>query len=161
MYDTLIVQSGDELGGCYGRLAEGIAVTEDRRTLVFRLRPEARFHDGSPVTARDVKFTLDWAAATVDGSLVFAWIDTVEAVDDREVRVHLNEPLKDSHLRFLSFGPRVLPEHRWRGRHRRSVQANSMMQLQASTDVLVVFGRPSDSACVVVSRFHPPASRSA
>ena len=117
MYDTLIVRSGDELGGFYGLLAEGVAVTDDRHTLVSRLRPEARFHDGTPVTARDVKFTLDWATSTVDGSLVFDWVDTVQATSDREVRIHLNEPVKDSHLRFLTFEPRVLPEHRWRGRH--------------------------------------------
>ena len=117
VYDTLIVRSGDELGGFYGLLAEAMAVTADRHTLVFRLRPEARFHDGRPVTAGDVKFTLDWAVSTVDGGLVFAWVDSVEAVDEREVRIHLNEPLKDSHLRFLTFEPNVLPAHHWRGRH--------------------------------------------
>ncbi|MYF30242.1 MAG: hypothetical protein F4169_15575, partial [Gammaproteobacteria bacterium] len=73
IYDTLIVRSGDELGGFYGRLAQGIAVTDDRQTLVFRLHPQARFHDGEPVTAADVKFTLDWATSTIDGGLVLSW----------------------------------------------------------------------------------------
>ena len=117
VYDTLIVRSGDELGGFYGLLAEAVAVTADRRTLVFRLRREARFHDGSPVTAGDVKFTLDWATSTVDGSLVFDWVEAVEAVGEREVRIHLNEPVKDSYLRFLSFEPKVLPRQHWQGRH--------------------------------------------
>lgn len=117
IYDTLIVRSGDELGGFYGRLAEGIAVTDDRKTLVFRLHPQAQFHDGEPVTADDVKFTLDWATSTVDGGLVLSWIDSVEVTGEREVRLHLNETLKDAHLRFLTAEPRILPEHHWRGRN--------------------------------------------
>lgn len=117
IYDTLIVRSGDELGGFYGRLAEAMAVTDDGLTLVFRLRPEARFHDGERVTAADVKFTIDWATSTVDGSLVLGWIDGVDTVGDREVRIRLNEPLKDAHLRFLTAEPRVLPEHHWRDRN--------------------------------------------
>ncbi|MDE0658330.1 MAG: extracellular solute-binding protein [Gammaproteobacteria bacterium] len=117
IYDTLIVRSGDELGGFYGRLAQGIAVTDDRQTLVFRLHPQARFHDGEPVTAADVKFTLDWATSTIDGGLVLSWIDAVEVTREREVRLHLNETLKDSHLRFLTAEPRILPEHHWRGRN--------------------------------------------
>ncbi|MDE0191236.1 MAG: extracellular solute-binding protein [Gammaproteobacteria bacterium] len=117
IYDTLIVRSGDELGGFYGRLAEGVAVTDDRLTLVFRLHPGARFHDGEPVTADDVKFTFDWALATIDGGLVLSWIDSVEVTREREVRVHLKETLKDSHLRFLTAEPRILPEHHWRGRN--------------------------------------------
>ena len=117
IYDTLIVRSGDELGGFYGRLAEGIAVTDDRKTLVFRLHPEARYHDGEPVRADDVKFTLDWATSTVDGGLVLSWIDAVEVTGEREVRLHLNETLKDAHLRFLTAEPRILPEHHWRGRN--------------------------------------------
>lgn len=117
IYDTLIVRSGDELGGFYGRLAEGIAVTDDRRTIVFRLHPAARFHDGEPVTAADVKFTFDWALSTIDGGLVLGWIDAVEAAGEREVRLRLNETLKDSHLRFLTAEPRILPEHHWRGRN--------------------------------------------
>ena len=117
IYDTLIVRSGDELGGFYGRLADGIAVTDDRRTIVFRLHPQARFHDGEPVTADDVKFTLDWALSTIDGGLVLAWIASVEVTGEREVRLHLNETLKDAHLRFLTAEPRILPEHHWRGRN--------------------------------------------
>ncbi len=111
------MRSGDELGGFYGRLAEGIAVTDDRETLVFRLHRGARFHDGEPVTADDVKFTLDWATSTVDGGLVLSWIDAVEVTGEREVRLHLNETLKDAHLRFLTAEPRILPEHHWRGRN--------------------------------------------
>jgi microcin C transport system substrate-binding protein len=117
VYDTLIVRSGDELGGFYGRLAESMAVSNDGRILAFRLRSEARFHDGTPITSKDVKFTLDWALSTVQGGLYLGWIESVEAVNDHEVRLHLKEPLNDSNLRLLAYEPRVLPEHHWRGKN--------------------------------------------
>ena len=77
VYDTLIVLSADELGGFYGRLAESMAVSSDGRILAFRLHPKARFHDGTPVTSKDVKFTVDWVLSTVEGSLYLGWIESV------------------------------------------------------------------------------------
>ena len=117
IYDTLIVRSGEELGGYYGRLAESFAVSSDGLILAFRLRPEARFHDGKSVTSSDVKFTLDWAHSTVEGSMYLGWIRSVEVVDNHEVHLHLKEPLDDSNLRILSYEPRILPEHHWRGKN--------------------------------------------
>ena len=117
VYDTLIVLSRDELGGFYGRLAKSIAVSSDGRLLAFRLHPEAEFHDGTPVTSKDVKFTVDWILSTVEGGLYLGWIDSVEAVSEHEVHLHLKEPLDDSNLRILAYEPRILPEHHWRGRN--------------------------------------------
>ena len=116
VYDTLIAISGDEMGGFYGRLAASMAVSADGHMLVFRLRPKARFHDGMPVTSKDVKFTLDWVLSTVEGDLYLGWIRAVEIVNDHEVLLHLREPLDDSNLRILAYEPRILPEHHWRGR---------------------------------------------
>ena len=45
-YDHLIEPAGDEPSGYYGSLAESIAISEDRRRIVFRLRRQARWHDG-------------------------------------------------------------------------------------------------------------------
>lgn len=58
-FDTLAVQSDDEPFTEYGLVAESILRDPDNRWVEFRLRPEARFHDGSPVTAEDVAFTLE------------------------------------------------------------------------------------------------------
>ena len=117
VYDTLIVLSRDELGGFYGRLAESMAVSFDGHLLAFRLHPKAQFHDGTPVTSKDVKFTLDWILSTVEGGLYLGWIDSVEVVSEREVHLHLKEPLDDSNLRILAYEPRILPEHHWRGKN--------------------------------------------
>jgi microcin C transport system substrate-binding protein len=59
IYDTLTVQSDDEPFTEYGLLAETIEVPADSSWVAFTLRREARWHDGSPVTADDVIFTFN------------------------------------------------------------------------------------------------------
>ena len=59
IYDSLTVQSADEPFSEYGLIAESIEIPEDRSWVVFNLRPEARWHDGVPLTAEDVAFSLD------------------------------------------------------------------------------------------------------
>jgi len=75
-------------------LAERWDISEDGMTYTFHLR-EAMFHDGEPLTADDVKFTLDRAADPVTGH-PFGWhfeiVDSVTATDDRTVVVELNRP---------------------------------------------------------------------
>ena len=58
VFDALMTRAVDEPDAVYGLLAESVAVSEDRNVFTFTLRPEARFHDGSPVTAEDVVFSL-------------------------------------------------------------------------------------------------------
>ena len=58
LFDTLTVQSQDEPFSEYGLIAESIQVPEDHSWVAFTLREQARFHDGSPITAQDVIFTL-------------------------------------------------------------------------------------------------------
>ncbi|WP_273198451.1 extracellular solute-binding protein [Pseudomonas sp.] len=49
--------SGDEPTASYGLIAQSVEYNEDRSWVVFNLRPEARFHDGTPITAYDVAFS--------------------------------------------------------------------------------------------------------
>ena len=56
-FDALMMDALDEPDAVYGLLAETVTISEDRNSFEFKLRPEARFHDGSPVTAADVAFT--------------------------------------------------------------------------------------------------------
>lgn len=58
-FDTLMAGSGDEPGSLYGLVAKSVRVAADKLTYRFALRPEARFHDGSPLTASDVVFSLN------------------------------------------------------------------------------------------------------
>jgi len=57
-FDTLLTRAYDEPDAAYGLIAKTISLSDDRKTLRFGLRPEARFHDGTPLTAEDVAFSL-------------------------------------------------------------------------------------------------------
>jgi peptide/nickel transport system substrate-binding protein len=57
VYESLLTRSGDEAFSLYGLIAESIELPEDRSAITFNLRPEARFSDGTPITADDVLFS--------------------------------------------------------------------------------------------------------
>ncbi|MEM9147911.1 MAG: extracellular solute-binding protein [Pseudomonadota bacterium] len=57
--DTLMTPSSDEADALYGLVANSIEYDAERSYALFELRPEARFHDGSALTAEDVKFSFD------------------------------------------------------------------------------------------------------
>ena len=57
VHDALMDWSADEPASIYGRLAEGIAVSDDGAWIAFKIRDGARWHDGKPVTIDDVHFT--------------------------------------------------------------------------------------------------------
>lgn len=59
VFETLTVQSDDEPFSEYGLIAETIKVPADRSWVAYTLRPQARFHDGSPITADDVIWTFE------------------------------------------------------------------------------------------------------
>lgn len=58
-YDTLLTSSDDEPFSRYGLLAEKIELAEDRGSVTFTLREEARWHDGKKITADDVVFSFN------------------------------------------------------------------------------------------------------
>ncbi|WP_137390893.1 extracellular solute-binding protein [Rhodoligotrophos defluvii] len=58
-FDSLMVRAQDEPDAMYGLVAESVAIAPDRLSATFYLRPEARFSDGSPLTAEDVAFTFE------------------------------------------------------------------------------------------------------
>ncbi|MGZ8267606.1 MAG: extracellular solute-binding protein [Burkholderiales bacterium] len=59
VFETLLTGTMDEPTTAYGLIAEDIAVAADRLSATFRLNPSARFHNGKPVTAADVKHSFD------------------------------------------------------------------------------------------------------
>jgi microcin C transport system substrate-binding protein len=56
--DSLMAPSLDERDALYGLVAKSVQISPDQRFLRFELREEARFHDETPLTARDVVFSL-------------------------------------------------------------------------------------------------------
>ena len=59
VYETLMTSPLDEISAEYGLIAKSVEVPADLSYATFTLRPEARFHDGSPVTADDVIWTFE------------------------------------------------------------------------------------------------------
>jgi microcin C transport system substrate-binding protein len=88
LYDSLMVRALDEPDAVYGLVAHSAEVAPDRSSVVFRLRPEAKFADGSAVTADDVVFTLN--TLKEKGNPIFRVqlrdVEKAEAIDPLTVR---------------------------------------------------------------------------
>ena len=113
--DALIVRAGDEVSAFYGRLADGIAVTDDRLAMVFRIHPDAAWRDGVPITSEDVVYTFDVRRNQLGGGMYLDFIDRVDAIDDRHVAIHLKTPLTVNNIIMVQFTS-ILPAHYWRER---------------------------------------------
>jgi peptide/nickel transport system substrate-binding protein len=59
VFESMMGRSGAEPFSLYGLLAQSTDVTDDRQTFTFKLRPEAKFSDGTPVTSADVVFSME------------------------------------------------------------------------------------------------------
>jgi len=113
--DTLTVQSLDEPFTVYGLLAESMEVQEN--ALTFYLRPQARFHDGTPVRAEDVVFTFQTLMAK--GSPVYrhyyAEVSGVAALDPLTVRFTF-APGHSAELPLIVGQMPVLSARWWQGK---------------------------------------------
>jgi microcin C transport system substrate-binding protein len=88
LFDTLMERSGDEPDAMYGLVAKEVAVAKDGKSITFRLRPEAKFSDGSAITAEDVVFTFDTLKAKGHPSyrIMMRDVTKAEALDQHTVR---------------------------------------------------------------------------
>lgn len=88
VFETMLTRSWDEPFSLYGLLAESLEVPEDRSAAAFHLNPAARWHDGTPVTAADVLFSLEVQRihGTPNRRQFYAKVTSAEAPDDRTVR---------------------------------------------------------------------------
>jgi microcin C transport system substrate-binding protein len=59
LFDSLMTRAQDEPDAMYGLIAHSAEVADDKRSVTFYLRPEAKFRDGTPVTAEDVVFSFE------------------------------------------------------------------------------------------------------
>lgn len=87
-FESLTVQNLDEAFAEYGLLAETIEMPADRSWVAFTLRPEARWHDGRPVTVEDVAFSLEILKSKGEPfyRAYYANVVRAEAAGERRVR---------------------------------------------------------------------------
>ncbi|MCX7693476.1 MAG: extracellular solute-binding protein [Tepidimonas taiwanensis] len=98
MFDTLLAGAADEVGAAYGLLAEDVQVAPDRLSATFRLRREARFHDGRPVLAEDVRHsyeTLIGPHTSPAYKTLLADVAGVDVLDERTVRFRFRQPNRE------------------------------------------------------------------
>lgn len=114
VYETLMEGTADEPNSAYGLIAETISFPEDRASVSFTLRKEARFHDGKPVTADDVLFSFETIKAKGHPSYRSYYRDVAKAekINDHEVKFTFVKPGNRELPLILGQLP-VLPKHIW------------------------------------------------
>ncbi len=89
MFESLAEGSADEVSSIYGLLADDIQVAKDHKSVTFHIRSEAKFSDGSPVLAADVKYSFDTlmsGKAHPRYKTTFADIKEAVVLSDRSIR---------------------------------------------------------------------------
>ena len=102
-FESLLRRSWDEPFSLYGLVAESVEVPEDRSSVTFVLRPEARFHDGRPITPDDVVFS--WETLKAQGRpnhrLYYRQVRRVERPGPRSVRFVFDRGSRDRELPMI------------------------------------------------------------
>lgn len=113
LFDTLLTGNMDEPATAYGLLAEDVDVAADGRSVTFRLNPKARFHNGDPVLARDVKHSFDQLTgpgAAPQYRAYFAPVKGATVLGERLVRFDFKEANRE--LPLIVGGLPVF-SHKW------------------------------------------------
>ncbi len=117
VFETLLTSSDDEAFTEYGLIAETIEWPDDRSWVAFTLRPEARWHDGRPITVEDVIFSLELLKAKGHPQLRFYYqsVAGAEQTGPRTVRFSFSEG-DNRELPLIVGQMPILPKHYWETR---------------------------------------------
>lgn len=116
VFDTLMKPSSDEVTTSYGLLAEGVAVPEDVSYATFRLRKEATWADGTPVTPDDVIFSFDKGKElNPQLSFYYAHVMSAEKTGERDVTFRFDEK-NNRELPDILGQLTIVPKHWWEGK---------------------------------------------
>lgn len=111
VYQGLMARSEDENFSLYPLIAQSVELPEDRSHIVFHLDPRARFSDGTPITAEDVRFT--WALLKEKGQLYhrtyYGGVTNVSIQDPQTIRFDLPPGNRETALVLAQM--LVLPKH--------------------------------------------------
>ncbi len=116
VYETLMDGSEDETGTYYCSLAETVEVADDYSWVEYTLRPDAYWHDGTPVTMADVLWTFDVYKHDAAISFRSSWrdVDSIEQTGPRRFKFHFTDTAeKNGHLIIQTGGFAPLPKHYW------------------------------------------------
>ena len=103
VFESLLKRSWDEPFSLYGLIAETVEVPDDRSSVTFALRPEARFHDGSPIAVDDVVFS--WETLKEKGRpnhrLYYKQVRRIERPGERSIRFVFDAASPDRELPLI------------------------------------------------------------
>ena len=115
IYETLMAKSQDEVVTEYGLLAEAAAHPDDFSWVVYRLRKEARWHDGKPVTPEDVIFSLETLKKLSPFyGAYYRHVVKAEKSGERDIKFTFDGPGNRELPTIVGEVP-VLPKHWWEG----------------------------------------------
>jgi len=117
IYDALMARSGDEPATDYCLVCETIEMPEDRSWAIFTIRPEARWHDGKPITPEDVIWTLETIKAKGHPRFrsYYANVAKAEKVGERAVKFTFSGGENRELPGIIGEMP-ILPKHYWAGK---------------------------------------------
>tara|TARA_Y100001960_G_scaffold333607_1_gene439656 strand:- start:3967 stop:5784 length:1818 start_codon:yes stop_codon:yes gene_type:complete len=114
IYDSLMFSPSDEIDAYYPLIAERVRYSDDYKWIEIDINPNARFHDGKPITAHDVAFT--YKKFVDEGvpqyKVYYQDIKSVTAKSDLTVKVEMGKPNREKMFRFAQT-TQVLPKHYW------------------------------------------------
>jgi peptide/nickel transport system substrate-binding protein len=116
VFESLLGRNWDEAFTLYGLLAESIDTSDDRQTFTFKIRPEAKFSDDTPVTAGDVVFSMETLRdkGRPNFKNAFSKITKYETPDDHTITFH--QEAGDRELPMIIGLMPILPKHAWEGK---------------------------------------------
>jgi peptide/nickel transport system substrate-binding protein/microcin C transport system substrate-binding protein len=157
MVEGLAHLAQDEPSTMYALLAEAIFVEPDLSSVSFRIRPQARFSNGEPVTPADVVHsfaTLSGKEAAPGYQTALAGIERAVAVDARTVRFELREKTRDQ--LFLA-GTMPVFSRRWGEGKKLSEVTNERLTMRPSSHFTPLCWRTQERAPYSLSRSNSPA----
>lgn len=101
VFETLLEKSLDEPFSMYGLIADDFVLADDGLSVTFHINPEARFSNGSPIKAEDVKFSFDTLMSTAahpQFRIYYQDIDSVTVLDDLSVRFNFKRKNRELHM---------------------------------------------------------------
>ena len=115
IYDMLLGESLDEVSADYGLLAEAVSYPPDFSSVTYRLRAQARFHDGRPVTVEDVIFSFEtFKKYDPQRAAYYRHVVKAEKTGERDVTFTFDGP-GNRELPLIVGQLVVLPKHWWEG----------------------------------------------
>ncbi len=115
VFDTLLKSAEDEITTAYGLLAEGVSYPDDVSSATFRLRAEAKWADGMPVTPDDVIFSFNMVKEHNPLlSNYYRHVVSAEKTGDRDVTFRFDEKNNHELPNILGQFP-IVPKHWWEG----------------------------------------------